>query len=293
MFRDNSPKKLSNFEILKAFFIGNTNTLRTNGYHPRSLYESSQLSFNDKQNCRARTQCRIMTRFTPLKSEAPIYEKSGDLLFRHDLPKQARQHWQIAFDNDHKPFDMTMSLGRHSLLQGHLDTACRAFGCLSKRPGVPYYVHNELGVAQFMLATQQSNPMEFVKRRLDALDSFDEASKLQADPVVTQNKKVASLLTSSPKYGHPWSYLEYKDWWSSTRMIDALMRDLSNHQEEYQSAPGVGIAVDGSSNIKPVITTASYTVPIVPNQLALCELAKIKQEQLSEEEISSRMKLSK
>lgn len=291
-----SSQKFSTLEILQACITTNPNALRESGYTPESLYESSQLSFADKQRLRGRAQCYIMTRFKPGESEASVYEKSGDLLFSNSLPKQARQHWKIAFDNDHKPFDMTMNLGRQSLTQGYLNTACGAFGYLSQQlPHIPY-LHNELGVARFMLATQENKTNGFVKHRLDALSAFDRALDLKPDSIVEQNKKVASLLTLAPEYGHPYRYLKFKNG-SSTRMIDALMRDLSNNKEKSKYATGVGFTdvthPDGSSSLEPVVTTTSYRVPVVPNELALYELTKLKQEQLSEEEVSDRMKFSK
>ena len=280
-------QKFSNLQILTALMIGNTNTLRESGYNPKSLYESSKLSFEDHQKLRGQAQCHVMTRFKPNETEASIYEKSGDLLASHALPVQAREHLQIAFDHDHRPFDMTMNLGQASLKQGYLPVASQAFDYLSKQmPNIPY-VYNELGVAKFMMATQQSKPEAFAKHRLEALSAFDCASELAHDPVVDQNKRVTSLLAISPNYGLPFNYLQFTKG-SSTRMIDAIMHDLANHKMKAQASSGIGFSYahhheSGGPTLAPVITTTHYLVPNVPNQQALYELEKIKQEQLSEE----------
>lgn len=284
-----APRKFSFCEMLSAYFTINQDTLRKNGFTPLSLYKSSELSFKDKQTWRAQMQCDLMRNsFNFSKSEASIFEKSGDLLSSNGLPEKAYQHWKIAFEYGHRPLEMTVHIGQYALQQGDLETAYRAFYYLSQMPNVPYYVHNELGVVQLMKATKQRDLEAFVEQRFNAVQSFERASPLESDPIAEQNKLVASVLSHNLIYSSPWQELKCKKN-SSTRIIDALMNDLSKNEVKSETNLNPGWTSDG----KLTFAVTSSSVPYYPNQFALCTLTKIKEKQLLEDKTGMRITFSK
>lgn len=283
-------KKLTTPQILRAA-LTQPDHLRNQGFGPQHLLESAEQSFKDKQNIRARIQLRTMARVEPLeKEETPLFETSGNLLSDHGYPKQAAYHWTKAYNKGHQPYDMSMKLGHYKLTNGQLNDAQIIFSDQSSRRPEDPIVHNELGVTQFMSATRQNDIGRFSEQRHNALSSFEKSLSVKVDSVVEQNKKVATCLSHAPLYSGPFWYLKPR-LGTSTRMIDALIRDLSNNKTESKSAPGIGFTPvnhpKGGTSIEPTFTTQFYQVPRIANELALYELAKIKQEQPDIE--SSRM----
>ena len=218
--------KLTTSQIVYAFLNG-PEKLRTHGYTPKRLLESAKESFHDNQKIRARVQLRTMKRFEPTESETPLFEESGNELFLHNYNKQAAEHWTVAYDHGHKPYDMSMLLGHYTLVNGQLNKSQSIFNDLALNFPTDSIVFNELGVAHFMVATQHKDPEKFSFYRYLAIHSFDASFANQPNAISDQNKKVATCLTYTPHYGLPYLFLKTRS--------DAPTR-LIQEQEEASSS---------------------------------------------------------
>lgn len=269
-------------------------TLRSSGYSPKNFLESGKSSFEDNQKIRARIQFRTMTHFKLMEMESPLFEESGNVLMNHNYQKQAFKHWDIAYQHGHRPYSMSMALGHHALVNGQFNQSQEIFKDLAiKNPADPV-VFNEYGVVHFMEAIHQRHNIEkFSMLRYLATQSFETSIANQPTTIAEQNKRVVAALTYTPHYGSPHYYLKTHSN-SSTRMIDAIIRSLELNKTESKSATGLGFTPttdkEGNFSLNPTITSTSYKVPVVANELALQELAKIKLDQASEENHIPRLK---